>query len=161
MSEINGINPVQNYNIDFSALLSNSSEDKNEDFAGILSSLIAPPPPPPPPGQNKGPMDLEKLDKLAQAISSSSSISDSEKEEILAVIEEMTEYINDNNVESILASFQPRKELTDEQKKVLDTLRTYQEKLSELLREVFENKNSVSVGGVEESSETSTEDMTS
>lgn len=114
MTEINGIYPGQNYNVDLSALLSDKSTEEKDQFSKILSSLMAPPPPPPPPQNQNGPMDTEKLKKLSELISSSTSMSDSEKEEILALIEEMASYIEENDLGAIFTSMQPRRELTDE-----------------------------------------------
>lgn len=145
MSDISNISGISNSKIDFSSLLSDETKKKTGQdlFSEILSSLMAPPPPPPPKDQ---PMDLEKLSEI---ISSSKSISDTDKKELLSLIDKIVQYTEDNDLQSIFASMYSRKELTEDQKKILDTLKAYQGQLAECLRDIFENENDLSVGTTE------------
>ncbi len=141
MSSINNISNNPNFMIDYSALLSDDSKKKSEkdEFSEILSSLMTPPPPPPP--AKNPPMDLEKL---SEAISSSASISDSDKEEILSLIETISKYAEDNDIDSLFASLRSGAALTDDQKKVLDTLKSYQDQLVAYLKDSMDDLKAAS-----------------
>ncbi|MFA5105160.1 MAG: hypothetical protein WC527_08300 [Candidatus Margulisiibacteriota bacterium] len=129
MSDTSSINGISGSNIDYSVLFKNTKKKSDQDlFSEILSSLMAPPPPPPP-------MDLEKLSDL---ISASTSISDTDKDKILSLIEKISQYKKDNDVDSILSSIRAGTELTSDQKKILDTLKTYQDQLGTYLKEVLD-----------------------
>ena len=141
MSGINNISNNPNFMIDYSALLSDDSKKKSEkdEFSEILSSLMTPPPPPPP--AKNPPMDLEKL---SEVISSSASISDSDKEEILSLIETISKYAEDNDIDSLFASLRSGAALTDDQKKVLDTLKSYQDQLVAYLKDSMDDLKAAS-----------------
>jgi len=141
MSSINNISNNPGFMIDYSALLSDDSKKKSEkdEFSEILSSLMTPPPPPPP--AKHPPMDLEKL---SEVISSSTSISDSDKEKILSLIETISKYAEDNDIDSVFASLRSGAALTDDQKKVLDTLKSYQDQLVAYLKDSMDDLKTAS-----------------
>lgn len=140
MSSINNISNNPGFMIDYSALLSDDSKKKSEkdEFSEILSSLMTPPPPPP---AKNPPMDLEKL---SEVISSSASISDSDKEKILSLIETISKYAEDNDIDSVFASLRSGAALTDDQKKVLDTLKSYQDQLVAYLKDSMDDLKTAS-----------------
>ena len=133
MTEVSSIGSTSGYTYDYN-LGELSGKDKNNDekkFQDMLSAILTPPPPPPPHDHH---MDLSKLSEL---ISSSTSISYTDKSKILSLIEKISQYKKDNDADSILASIRSGKELTADQKKILDTLKTYQNQLGTEIKEVL------------------------
>ncbi len=95
-------------------------------------------PPPPPHGAR---MDVEMIKDL---VSSSTSISASDKDAITSLISKITAYKKDNNIDSIMESLKSGTELTSDQQKILDTLRSYQEQLMASVKTILDKTATVS-----------------